>query len=193
MNIIRSILLSTVIFIGITFLYTNNITEGSIEETSLEDISFSSLLNNSFTLGDPLLVDYSRTTGLEPIGNRTSDVATEDFKVTFNGFGIINHNNSTIKYNNNSSGIYITNPDGTVYQKGIMKLSSEKGNDTATAEYESIGYQANQETVLDSGVIFFNSSTTNGELSFLNNTMAVYKDKFDNTSQNITTIAWQWK
>ena len=66
------------------------------------------------------------------------------------------------------------------------------GNDTAKAMYESIGYQADEETVLDNGVIFFNSSSPNGELSFLNNTVAVYKDMIVG-GLNITTIAWQWK
>lgn len=56
-----------------------------------------------------------------------------------------------------------------------MELKAGEGNDTAEAKYESIGYQAGEDIVLDSGVIFFNSSTPNGELSFLNNTMAIYK------------------
>lgn len=175
----------------IIFLNTNNIINGSAKN-SIEDINFSSSLNNTFNLGTPFLVDYSTTTGLTSIGTRTPDISTEDFEVTFSGFGIINHDNNTIKHTSNSSGIYITNPDGTVYQKGIMKLRSEKGNDTATAEYESIGYQANKEIVLDNGIILFNSSIPKGELSFLNNTMAVYKDKIEG-GLNITTIAWQWK
>ena len=57
----------------------------------------------------------------------------------------------------------------------------QEGNDTAKAEYESIGYQASEDIVLDNGVIFFNSSSTDGELSFLNNTMAVYKDTLSQT------------
>jgi hypothetical protein len=73
-----------------------------------------------------------------------------------------------------------------------MELRAEEGNDTAKADYQSIGYQADEDIVLDSGVIFFNSFTPNGELSFLNNTMAVYKDIIEG-GQNITTIAWQWK
>ncbi len=186
-----AILLLIIGIIVIIFLNTNNIINGSVKN-SIEDINFSSSLNNTFNLGTPFLVDYSTTTGLTSIGTRTPDISTEDFEVTFSGFGIINHDNNTIKHTSNSSGIYITNPDGTVYQKGIMKLRSEKGNDTATAEYESIGYQANKEIVLDNGIILFNSSIPKGELSFLNNTMAVYKDKIEG-GLNITTIAWQWK
>jgi hypothetical protein len=185
------ILLLTLGIIVMILLNTFNIIKGSTEN-SIGDINFNSSLNNTFNLGAPFLVDYSTTTALTSIGIRTPDTSTEDFEVTFSGFGIINHDNITIKHTSNSSGIYITNPDGTVYQKGIMKLRSEEGNDTATAEYESIGYQANKEIVLDNGIIFFNSSIPNGELSFLNNTMAVYKDKIEG-GLNITTIAWQWK
>ena len=186
-----AILLLTLGIIVMILLNTFNIIKGSTEN-SIGDINFNSSLNNTFNLGAPFLVDYSTTTALTSIGIRTPDTSTEDFEVTFSGFGIINHDNITIKHTSNSSGIYITNPDGTVYQKGIMKLRSEEGNDTATAEYESIGYQANKEVVLDNGIIFFNSSIPNGELSFLNNTMAVYKDKIEG-GLNITTIAWQWK
>src|ERR671919_402777 len=161
-------------------------------ENSIEDINFDFPLNNTFNLGTPFLVDFSTTTGLKPIGIRTPDIATEDFNITFSGSGIINYANKTVEHISNSSGIYITNPDGTVFQKGIMELRTEEGNDTTKAMYESIGYQADEETVLDNGVIFFNSSTSNGELSFLNNTIAVYKDMIVG-GLNITTIAWQWK
>jgi hypothetical protein len=184
--------LLTIIFIStmvISSIYQLKATEA---ENTVEDVKFDSPLNNSFYLETPFLVDYSTTTGLDPMGIRTIDISTEDFEVDFSGLGIINHDNKTIKHTSNSSGIYITNPDGTVYQKGIIELKAEGGNDTAKAEYESIGYQADEETVLDSGVIFFNSTTPDGELSFLNNTMAIYKDIIEK-GQNITTIAWEWK
>ena len=157
-----------------------------------EVINFDFPLNNTFFLDVPFLIDHSTTTGLKPLGIRTTDIATEDFEVTFSGFGTINYDNRTIKHTSNSSGIYVTNPDGTVYQKGIMELKAEEGNNTAKAEYESIGYQAGEDTVLDSGIIFFNSTSPDGELSFLNNTMAIYKDVIEG-GQNITTIAWEWK
>ena len=161
-------------------------------ENIVEVINFDFPLNSTFFLDVPFLIDHSTTTGLKPLGIRTTDIATEDFEVTFSGFGTINYDNRTIKHTSNSSGIYVTNPDGTVYQKGIMELKTEEGNDTAKGEYESIGYQVGEDTVLDSGIIFFNSSTPDGELSFLNNTMAIYKDVIKG-GQNITTIAWEWK
>jgi hypothetical protein len=191
LKIFHSIL--TLSFIATTIILNSNLQiKYTRAENALEDINFESPLNNFFFLNAPFLVDHSTTTGLKPIGIRTTDIATEDFEVTFSGFGTMNYGNKTIEHISNSSGIYITNPDGTVYQKGIIELRTEEGNDTANAEYESIGYQAGEDIVLDNGVIFFNSSSPDGELSFLNNTMAVYKDKIER-GQNITTIAWQWK
>ena len=183
------ILLLIISLTSAIILNTSYVTEA---EDSIEDINFDFPLNNTFDLGTPFLVDSSTTTGLEPLGIRTPDIATEDFKVTFSGSGVINYANDSIRHTSNSSGIYITNPDGTVYQKGIMELRAVGGNDTAKAEYESIGYQAGEEIVLDNGIIFFNSSSANGELSFLNNTLAIYKDMIEG-GLNITTIAWRWK
>ena len=184
--------LLTVTFISTTVISSSYQIKATEAENSVEGIKFGSPLNNTFNLDTPFLIDHSTTTGLKPIGIRTTDITTEDFEVTFSGFGTISSGNKTIKHISNSSGIYVTNPDGTVYQKGIIELKEEEGNDTAKAEYESIGYQVDEETVFDSGVIFFNSTTPDGELSFLNNTMAIYKDLIEN-GQNITTIAWEWK
>ena len=186
------ILLLIIGLISTIFLNTNYIIKEIKAENTIEDINFDSPFNNTFNLGTPFLVEYDNTTELKPLGVRTTNITSEDFEVKFSGFGVINYANDTIRYNSNGSGIYITNPDGTVYQKGIMELRTEGGNDTANAEYESIGYQADEDIVLDNGVIFFNSSNSDGELSFLNNTMAVYKDMIKE-GQNITTIAWQWK
>ena len=188
------ILLLIISLISIIFLNTNYIIKDIKAENTIEDINFDSPFNNTFDLGTPFLVEYDNTTGLKPIGIRTTNITTEDFEVEFSGFGVINYANDTIRYNSNASGIYITNPDGTVYQKGVIKLRTEEegGIDTANAEYESIGYQAGEERVLDNGIMLFNSSSSNGELSFLNNTVAVYKDMIAG-GFNITTIAWQWK
>ncbi len=195
-NVIRFISFNVsivLLIISTIFLNANYIIKGIKAENSVEDINFDSPFNNTFDLGVPFLVEYDNTTGLKPIGVRTTNIASEDFELTFSGFGVINHPNGTIRYNSNGSGIYITNPDGTVYQKGIIELRIGEGNDTAKAEYESIGDQAGEERVLDNGIMFFNSSSPNGELSFLNNTVAVYKDMIGVGGFNITTIAWKWK
>lgn len=166
---------------------------GELEQMSTTtDVNFSSPQNNIFSLGRPFLVQYDNTTSVKPIGSATLD----NFDVTFDGTGTIN---GTIKYNDNGTGIFITNPDdGTVYQKGVIELRTENGNDSIKTTYESLGVPIRQQNpdrhfLIDSGIMFFNvSSNIGGELSFLNNKVGVYKDMLDRDKLNLTTIAWKW-
>jgi hypothetical protein len=152
---------------------------------SVEEISFSSPLNNSYNLGTPFLIEYDNTTSLKPIKN----VSSMSFDLTFEGYGTVNG----IKYKDNGTGIFLTNPtDGSVYQKGIIELRTN--SDAIETTYESISRKHNNGIVLDNGIMIFNaSSSTGGELSFLNNTVAAYKDMIDLRRGNLTTIAWEWK
>jgi len=152
---------------------------------SVEEIDFSFPLNNSYSLGTPFLVEYDNTTSLKPIKN----ASPMSFDLTFEGYGTVNG----IKYKDNGTGIFLTNPaDGSVYQKGIIELRTN--SDAIETTYESISRKHNNGTVLDNGIMIFNaSSSTGGELSFLNNTVAAYKDMIDLRSGNLTTIAWEWK
>jgi hypothetical protein len=118
----------------------------------------------------------------------------DNFEVTFTGHGIIN---GIIKYIDNGTGIFLTNPDDlTVYQKGVIELRTESGNDSIKTTYESLGSAINtsdRHLLLDNGVMFFNESSTKGEkLSFLNNKVGIYKDTLDRDRLNLTTIAWEW-
>jgi hypothetical protein len=165
--------------------------EGEEEQkTTITDVKFTSPQNNTFSLGRPFLVQYDNTTGVKPFGNATLD----NFEVTFTGHGIIN---GIIKYIDNGTGIFLTNPDDlTVYQKGVIELRTESGNDSIKTTYESLGspiHTSDRHLLLDNGVMFFNESSTKGEkLSFLNNKVGIYKDTLDRDRLNLTTIAWGW-
>jgi hypothetical protein len=159
--------------------------ETQLGVNSIEEINFSSPLNNSYSLGTPFLVEYDNTTSLKPIKN----ASPMSFDLTFEGYGTVNG----IKYKDNGTGIFLTNPaDGSVYQKGIIELRTN--SDAIETTYESISRKHNNGIVLDNGIMIFNaSSSTGGELSFLNNTVAAYKDMIDLRRGNLTTIAWEWK
>lgn len=164
------------------------------EATSISDVDFGSPRNNTFNLGTPFLVQYDNTTTLKPIG----DPGLGNFELTFAEYGIIN---GTLRYNDNGTGIYITNPnDGTVYQKGIIEIRTEDESDSIKTIYESVSssdndsQSDNRNIVLDNGAMFFEpSSSSRGELLFLNNKVGVYKDMIDLNRGNLTTIAWDWK
>jgi hypothetical protein len=162
------------------------------QNATTADVNFSYPLNTTINLGTPFLVQYDNTTSVSAIGNATLD----NFIVTFAGHGILN---GTIKYNDNGTGIFTTNPvDGTVYQKGVIELRIKNGNDSIMTTYESLGIPIRQQNpdrhlLLDSGVMFFNTSSVNdGKLSFLNNKVGIYKDLLDRDMLNLTTIAWEW-
>jgi hypothetical protein len=158
--------------------------ETQLGVNSIEEINFSSPLNNSYSLGTPFLVEYDNTTSLKPIKN----ASPMSFDLTFEGYGTVNG----IKYKDNGTGIFLTNPaDGSVYQKGIIELRTN--SDAIETTYESISRKHNNGIVLDNGIMIFNASSTGGELSFLNNTVAAYKDMIDLRRGNLTTIAWEWE
>jgi hypothetical protein len=150
---------------------------------TVNDIDFSSPLNNTYNLGKPFLVQYDNTTNLE-----AADDKSYDLKVTFAGFGTING----IKYMDDGVANMDIRNNGIVYQNGIVNMTTES-EEKATMTFESIG-QRNITTgiLIDNGVLFFNTNST-GELAFLNNTVAVYKDMIDERRGNYTTIAWEWK
>jgi hypothetical protein len=188
---------SIILVISIAVLVVNHLgnsigqgQEEGEQKTTITDVNFGSPQNNTFSLGRPFLVQFDNTTSLKPIGKATLD----NFKLTFAGHGIIN---GTIRYNDNGTGIFITNPDdGTVYQKGVIELRTENGNDSIKTTYESLGsdsQNSDRNVLLDNGVMFFNvSSIAGGELSFLDNKVGVYKDMIDRNRLNLTTIAWEW-
>ena len=152
---------------------------------SMEEINFSSPFSNSFSLGTPFLVEYDNTTSLKVKKN----AGPQSFDLTFEGYGTVNG----IRYKDNGTGIFLTNPgDGSVYQKGVIELKTD--SDAIETTYESISRKHDNGIVLDNGVMIFNaSSSKGGELSFLNNTVAAYKDIIDLRRGNLTTIAWEWK
>ncbi|GEM_PF-1104674 len=159
--------------------------EAQLRVNSIEEINFSSPFSNSFSLGTPFLVEYDNTPSLKAIKN----AGPKSFDLTFEGYGTVNG----LRYKDNGTGIYLTNPvDGSVYQKGVIELKTD--SDAIETTYESISRKSDNGIVLDNGIMIFNaSSSKGGELSFLNNTVAAYKDMIDLRRGNLTTIAWEWK
>jgi hypothetical protein len=151
----------------------------------MEKINFSSPFSNSFSLGTPFLIEYDNTTSLKAKEN----AGPQSFDLTFEGYGTVNG----IRYKDNGTGTFLTNPvDGSVYQKGVIELKTD--SDAIETTYESISRKHDNDIVLDNGIMIFNtSSSKGGELSFLNNTVAAYKDMIDLRRGNLTTIAWEWK
>lgn len=155
--------------------------EAQLSVNNMEEINFSSPFSNSFSLRSPFLVEYDNPTSLKAIKN----AGPKSFDLTFEGYRTING----LRNKDNGTGIYVTNPvDGSVYQKGVIELKTD--SDAIETTYESISRKSDSDIVLDNGIMIFNaSSSKGGELSFLNNTVAAYKDMIDLRRGNLTTIA----
>ena len=154
--------------------------------STITDIDFNSPLNNNtYDLGKPFLVEYDNTTSILPPRD-----PNYIFEAVFSGYGTLNGTRytdigvSSIDYRLNGT---------IVYQNGTIAMTTEAG-EKATMVFESLG-QRNTTTgiVFDHGIILFTTNSTKGEISSLNNTVAVYKDKIDERRGNLTTVAWKWK
>lgn len=173
--------------------HTSQYAIGQEEANTVADVNFNSPLNNTFNMGNPFLVKYDQnTTNVKPIAKP----GLGNFDIIFGGYGVIN---GTIRYNDNGSGVYLTNSvDGTVYQKGVFEIRPENENSSIKTFYEDISSNNSQSgdrnILLTNGVMFFNGSSYSGvELSSLNNKYAVYKHMIDLNTGNVTTVAWEWK
>jgi hypothetical protein len=83
-------------------------------------------------------------------------------------------------------GLIFPRPDGVVYTKGkadfiATRSSSSNDNGKATYTFQAIG---------NYGIALFNANAT-GSLSFLSNTVAVYKVDMNKNGTNTFTI-WKW-
>ena len=106
----------------------------------------------------------------------------------FSGYGILNGT----KYTDIGVSSIDCRSDGSVYQNGKISMTTEAG-EKATMIFESLGERdVTSCIVYDDGIILFITNST-GELASLNNTVAVYKDKIDDRTGNLTTIPWEWK
>jgi hypothetical protein len=150
---------------------------------TINDIDFSSPLDNAYNLGKPFLVQHDNTTSLE-----AADDKSYDLKVTFAGFGTINGT----KYMDKGVANMDIRNNGIVYQTGTVNMTTDS-EEKATMTFESIGQRnITTDILLDNGVMFFDTNSTR-QLAFLNNTVAVYKDMIDERRGNYTIIAWEWK
>jgi len=112
----------------------------------------------------------------------------EDEPGNFTGEGILNGSLSVSGVGNSTE--TLRNND-TVYIQGNAKYFTDDNMDTATYNFQAIGNYRPDGIFESRGVAIFDDTAT-GELSFLNNSVALFKDRID-TNGNGTFLMWQWK
>jgi len=132
-------------------------------------------------LNKPFYVENYKDTVVKPEPQNQSSTKT------FTAKGIIN---GTLNVNTeiNATKTWINND--TAYLQGNAKFVTDN-EDIASYNFQAITKYNPDGTFEDRGVAIFSDHAT-GELSFLGNSVAVYKESVDN-SGNSTFMMWEWK
>jgi hypothetical protein len=102
--------------------------------------------------------------------------------------GIINGNLSVIHVGNTTETLRNNN---TVYLEGFRNLTTDNGTDTASYNFQAIGNYGPNDSYESRGVAIFDEVAT-GKLSFLENSVAIYKVKVD-ADGNGAFLMWHLK
>jgi hypothetical protein len=108
----------------------------------------------------------------------------------------VNHTNEAI-INGNLSVSHVGNTtetlrnNNTVHLQGFRNLTTDNDMDTASYDFQAIGNYGPDNTYESGGVAIFDEVAT-GKLSFLENSVAVYKVKVD-ANGNGAFLMWHWK
>jgi hypothetical protein len=141
----------------------------------------SSSLTEAVQLGAPFYVQHYKANLVRP------EPSNESVSGNFTGQGILN-GNLNVSAEVNFTRTFRDND--TAFLQGDTKLVAEN-EDTATYSYEAFTNYNQDGTSDGRGAAVFNDGAT-GDLSFLNNSLAIYKNRVD-SSGNGTFVMWLWK
>jgi hypothetical protein len=165
------------------------ISNANIQKPIASGIATAATRINDLTISEsPLYIEFDNTTSRKPVVvNETTTHATE---VKFSGHGTARG----VNYTDSGKGLIIPRDNGVINAKGYVTMITSTG-DKASAIFQEIGHPAvdanNTIMITASGTAFFDSKAT-GNLAFLSNSVAIYKDIiYKNGTDKV--IAWEWK
>jgi hypothetical protein len=147
-------------------------------------------------LTHPLFIERIFETGRNPVnethqeitfvGNGTLMPSTQGTGLNSSATGV-----GDIVINTNDRGRVIISPqaDGYVFVHGQVFITTEDGTENATATLYELARQNPDGSGGGTGVAFFKTNST-GQLAFLDNTVAIFKDEFGPEFNTIT--GWEW-
>jgi hypothetical protein len=130
----------------------------------------------SATLGEPFFVEKGKVTGQKEIGpNRT--------QYTIASNGTMNDN---IQVTNTGEYVSISKGNNLVFDQGQGVIKTKDGSEMANHTFIEVGNGTDFQ-----GALAFSTNST-GQLSFLNNILAIYKIDGDE-SGNFAGTYWHWR
>jgi hypothetical protein len=166
-------------------VFATNITTSPSASSNIDNI----------TLGNPQVsyTGYDKTTSFKP----ATVNGTNGIEISFTGHGILNGMNIT----DNGNAVVTNGTGGTIYTAGDGKLVSENGAGTLIFAFQGTGHYGADGKLRDIGNIFQHhhligklpiAFKATGNLAFLDNMVAIYKDEIDKGGNAVTKI-WFWK
>jgi hypothetical protein len=153
----------------------------SYEVNASSNVTSTEIITEAVELGNPFYEEhYKAMLGVPEISNQS-------FTGNFTGEGILNGN---LNVSADVNFIRTFRDNNTMFLHGYTQLVSENG-DTAEYNFNAFTNYNSDGTSQGSGAATFNEEAT-GELSFLSNTIGIYKN-FVDSSGNGTFLMWQWK
>jgi hypothetical protein len=174
-SIIRVLVLVSTVTVVLSLTYV------TFEGRAISNTNNSSSLTEAVQLGAPFYVqNYKANLGKPQPSN-------ESIAGNFTGQGILNGNLS-ISAEVNFTRTFRDND--TAFLQGDTKLVGEN-EDTAMYSYDAFTNYNQDGTLEGRGAAVFDDGAT-GDLSFLSNSLAIYKNRVD-SSGNGTFLMWLWK
>ena len=174
--------LSIVISIMSMFLLTSIIMVNAQTETSMTNMTSSTLAKNELSLSIGELILESKT---QSEGMKITDIDKQEFEASWSGNATLQGKIPVWTFGTAQTTL---KDDGYWYDKGYGMLIS-LDNSVAKYTYSSIGKMDNNGKIRGFGSVTFDTNDT-GALSILKNTIGVLTDEIDQQGNAITKI---WK
>lgn len=152
-------------------------------DIQFEVLPFTTIHSGNLSIINPLYVEhFTQVIENKSKGERNQNTT----KGSFSGKGLLG---GDINVSVNGTAKVVTIENMSVYISGRAEFISSNGN-IAPYTFQAIGHYKKDGSFNSAGSMFFNSTTT-GELSFLKNTIGIFKDvvKKDGTG---LFLMWRW-
>ena len=165
--------------LSILFIATAVILIGGISTTT-------TLLNRAdaqtLTLGEPFLVEQGMTISQTEIGpNRT--------EYTYSSNGTLN---GTIQVTDTGKYVSISKGNNVTIDQGQGVVATKDGSETANYTLIEVSNVTEDGRIVFQGAVVYSTNST-GVLSFLDNTVSIFKGEQDFTTGDFTSMEWEWK
>jgi hypothetical protein len=151
--------------------------------------NLSDSLSKTSTLSMPVLESPSFNYTESDISSSPKPVmvnGTHELVATFTGYGTING----IQVKDTGTAYLVSQGNDSVYTFGNGTLASKEGHGTLIYTFHSVGHYHQGGNFQYIGVIFDSNPT--GSLSFLSNTIGIYKGWYDKSGNGMSKT-WFWK